>query len=190
MFNEKNSAIDNENFNKLGQESSNFLVMTGSITIFISFYFSIAMINEVVIGLFCIKLYRHFSPPLPLQKSLEASNQDQSVAIANEGGNTEIEVVLRPVETETVEESRLQNIYEKINKQMIFGNFYGVIDGGFIDLMMSIILNYSIYNKSKQSNLYQDSGDTIAVSFVFISTFLIFFKILMDFYVIYRLYNL
>ena len=76
VFNEKNSAIDNENFNKLGQESSNFLVMTGSITIFISFYFSIAMINEVVIGLICIKLYRHFSTPLPLQKSLEASNQD------------------------------------------------------------------------------------------------------------------
>ena len=31
---------------------------------------------------------------------------------------------------------------------MIFANFYGVIDGGFLDLLIGIILNYTIYNLS------------------------------------------
>ena len=56
VFSEKNSKLDDHRFNKLGQESSNLLVMTGSITIFIVTYFLIALINEVVIGLICIPL--------------------------------------------------------------------------------------------------------------------------------------
>ena len=73
---------------------------------------------------------------------------------------------------------------------MIFANFYGVIDGGFIDLMMGIILNYSIYKSSKDKNLYEESGDFIAMVFVFISTFLIFYKILFDIYIVYNLFKI
>ena len=56
--------------------------------------------------------------------------------------------------------------------------------------MMGIILNYSIYKSSKDMNLYEESGDFIAMVFVFISTFLIFYKILFDIYIVYNLFKI
>ena len=70
---------------------------------------------------------------------------------------------------------------------MFFTNYYEIVDGGFLDLMMSVILNYSIYKILKINKGFVDSGDKLALVFVFISTFLVFSKIMMDLYVARRL---
>ena len=70
---------------------------------------------------------------------------------------------------------------------MVFANFYGVIDGGFLDLLIGIILNLSIYHASKQSVA---SGDKVALFFVQVSILLILFKISLDFYVVSKLTKL
>ena len=45
--------MEDKYFNRLDQKTSNFLVMTGSITIFVLSYSLIALINEICIGIVC-----------------------------------------------------------------------------------------------------------------------------------------
>ena len=47
--------MEDKYFNRLDQKTSNFLVMTGSITIFVFSYSLIALINEICIGIVCMR---------------------------------------------------------------------------------------------------------------------------------------
>ena len=58
-------TMQDEHFQKLGHESSNFLLMTGSITIFIFSYFLIAVFNEVFIGFLGFHIQNYFANKRP-----------------------------------------------------------------------------------------------------------------------------
>ena len=44
-------------------------------------------------------------------------------------------------------EDDVQKFYLHMNESMFLGNFYEIVDGGMVDLMISIILNYSIFKE-------------------------------------------
>ena len=87
-------------------------------------------------------------------------------------------------------EHDVQKFYLHMNESMFLGNFYEIVDGGMVDLMISIILNYSIFKEQRENQGYSKSGDMVGIILMFIFTVLVMLKFAMDVFVVRVLYLL